>query len=101
MISLKTNEGEWVKGDRLDDHVVSYFSNLFSSNLEYKSIEFLSTLDRKVPKSMGLELDCDFSASEITLALKHMHPTKVLGLNGMPPLFYQKFWHIVGPLLLH
>lgn len=25
-----------------------------------------------------------------------MHHTKTLGLDGMPPLFYHKYWHVVG-----
>ena len=29
-----------------------------------------------------------------------MHLTKVLGLDGMSPLFYQKYWDIVGPCVL-
>lgn len=33
---------------------------------------------------------------EVLRALKQKHPTKMPGLDGMPTLFYQAFWDIVG-----
>ena len=33
------------------------------------------------------------------MALKQTHPLKALGLDGMPPLFYQQFWPIVGDVV--
>lgn len=38
-----------------------------------------------------------YTAEEVYVALKKMQPSKALGPNGMPPLFYQKYFHIVGP----
>ena len=32
---------------------------------------------------------------EVKEALKQMAPLKALGLDGMPPLFYQHFWGVV------
>ena len=37
-----------------------------------------------------------FKADEVWQALQQMHPTKSPGPNGMSPIFYQKYWDIVG-----
>lgn len=36
------------------------------------------------------------TSHEVERALKQMHPTKALGLDGMPLLFYQHFWPTIG-----
>lgn len=46
---------------------------------------------------MGVDLSRDYTLEEIERALKQMHPTNAPRPDGMPPLFYQKFWPIVGP----
>ncbi|KAL5538284.1 hypothetical protein UlMin_045689 [Ulmus minor] len=38
-----------------------------------------------------------FTSDEVHKALLGMHPTKALGIDGLPALFYQNFWDIVGP----
>ena len=38
----------------------------------------------------------EFSAKEVEVALKQMAPLKSPGPNGMPPIFYQNYWSLVG-----
>ena len=48
---------------------------------------------------MNQSLDKAFTVSEVHAALKQMHPLKAPSPDGMPPLFYQKFWRIVGDVV--
>ena len=45
---------------------------------------------------MNKELAETFTAQEVEDAIKQMAPFKSLGLDGMPPLFYQNYWSLVG-----
>lgn len=45
---------------------------------------------------MNDQLIKEFQPSEVFQALKQMYPLKVLGPDGMPPLFYQHFWPTVS-----
>ena len=36
-----------------------------------------------------------YTEQETSAALKHMHPNKTPGPDGLNAFFYQKFWHIV------
>ncbi|XP_057419187.1 uncharacterized protein LOC130713437 [Lotus japonicus] len=41
-------------------------------------------------------LNAPFTREDVEEALFQMHPNKAPGIDGLPALFYQKFWHIVG-----
>ena len=45
---------------------------------------------------MNESLLVECKVEEVWKALKQMHPTKALGSDGMSPIFYQKYWDIVG-----
>ena len=38
----------------------------------------------------------EFTQEEVKKALFQMNPTEAPGPDGMNPLFFQKYWHIVG-----
>lgn len=37
-----------------------------------------------------------FTKVEVDRALFQMHPLKASGPDGLPSLFLQKYWHIIG-----
>lgn len=41
-------------------------------------------------------LASNFTTEEISNAVRGMHPMKAPGEDGLPALFYQHFWHIIG-----
>ena len=59
--------------------------------------EILEQIPTKVTTDMNMELLKEFTANEVENALKQMAPLKSPGPDGMPPLFYQNYWSLVGP----
>lgn len=58
-------------------------------------------MECKLTPAMNDDLMKIFTASEISQALKEMHPTKAPGPDGMPPIFFQKFWPHIGSSVTH
>ncbi|KAK3184888.1 hypothetical protein Dsin_032174 [Dipteronia sinensis] len=78
--------------------VVNYFSGLFSSTNpsgdQWQSV--LAAVPTKLSKRRSDFLDSPFIATEVKKAIFDMFPTKAPGIDGMPALFYQKYWDTVG-----
>ena len=45
---------------------------------------------------MNKELLCPFEAREVQFALKQMDSDTAPSSDGLPPMFYKKFWSMVG-----
>ena len=45
---------------------------------------------------MNIQLLEEFSENEVHVALNQMAPLKAPGTDGMPPIFYQHYWDLVG-----
>ena len=75
---------------------VSYFEKLYMTSNPDKILEVVEAIDPKVSAEMNQSLIKQFSRDEVEAALKQMHSSKSPSLDGMPALFYQKYWDIVG-----
>lgn len=59
-------------------------------------MERIADTEQKVNGEMSEQLLSELDAEEVKVAIQQMYPTKSPRLNGMSPLFYQKYWDIVG-----
>lgn len=81
---------------QIGEILVRYFTDLFTSNGNADVEELLDKVDCKCDDEMRSCLDAAFNPEEVRRAINQMHPTKAPGPDCMSPLFYQKFWEIVG-----
>ena len=56
-------------------------------------------MNSRVTSHVNTVLTINFMANEVRQALKQMYPLKVLGPDGMPPLFFQHFWSTIGDVV--
>uniref|UniRef100_A0A2N9G7B6 Reverse transcriptase domain-containing protein n=1 Tax=Fagus sylvatica TaxID=28930 RepID=A0A2N9G7B6_FAGSY len=58
--------------------------------------EVLDNIQMVVTEEMNNQLIKEFTAEEVDVALKQMAPLKAPGPDGLPPIFYQHYWHLIG-----
>ncbi|KAK6146582.1 hypothetical protein DH2020_020451 [Rehmannia glutinosa] len=96
---LKDSNGQAHSDDPSIERIIrDYFENIFASSYPSNSDlqPVLKRIRPRVTASMNTQMTQPYSANEVRKALKEMHPFKSPGPDGMSPVFYQKFWHIVG-----
>ena len=81
----------------MDGIILDYFKDIYSTSFPIDFSASLGAVDKKVSNAMNEDLLSDFKAEEVQRALKQMHPTKSPGPDGMSPVFFQRYWDIVGP----
>ena len=74
---------------------MEYYKNLFTSSTPDVNSEDLDSIPQVVTGEMNEILIGEFQAWEVEAALNQMAPLKAPGPDGMPPLFFQNFWHLV------
>ena len=73
-----------------------YYSKLFSPSHPHDFKCIIDGVDTVVTEEMRTDLAHPYMSDEVDVAIKEMAPLKALGLDGMPPLFYQTYWSDVG-----
>ena len=97
---MDANEVWHVDDGKVEEVLVDYYKELFTTSQPTEFSEMLQTAQPKVTNSMNQLLTRDFSAAEFRVALKQMYPLKAPGPDGMPPLFFQHFWLICGEVVI-
>lgn len=76
--------------------IKDHFNALFSAPTHGGAADFLESLSGQGNEEMNEDLIKPYKVVEFNEALKQMHLTKAPGPDGMSPIFYQKFLHVIG-----
>jgi len=85
-----------VTGRRLIPFIANHYENLFSSCAGQRTEEVLCCVERKVSRQMNETLIKTFTGEEVEEALRSIRDLKAPGPDGMPSVFYKRFWSLVG-----
>lgn len=75
---------------------VDFYKNLFSYTSSSTGKDIFEAVHKQVPANLLPGLSLLFTRGENEISLKSMGLTKSPGPDGMPTLFYQRYWTIVG-----
>lgn len=75
---------------------MQHFNELFLAPTEIDHVDSLDSLGGRASTEMNQDLTREFTQKEIYDALHQMHPSKAPSPDGMPPIFFQKYWLVLG-----
>ncbi|KAA3482721.1 reverse transcriptase [Gossypium australe] len=83
-----------------DDLGIQEVAKLYFENLGANPRKVLEGIERSISSEKNEGLQSPFREEEVRTALQGTRPTKALGPDEFPALFFQKYWHIVGKEVL-
>lgn len=92
----KKGRGECNSKEEVLEEVSKFYETLFTSEDMGSWESKVDGIDSTITKHINSRLIRPVEHNEIKIALFSMNPNKAPGMNGMTPLFFQSFWHIVG-----
>ena len=98
---LKLPSGVWSsKRQSIGNYFTTHFKDLFSSSAPILDDDLLSLFDNCISTEANVSLCAIPLEQEIFSVLTSIGSTKAPGLDGFIALFYKKYWHIVGEVVL-
>lgn len=100
IMAIKDSMGNWTANNaKIKDEFTSFFDQLFNpTNAEIDRANYSECLGElpTFSRTQIAHLEEPFSSKEIKLALFSVKPLRSPGPDGIPLVFYQKKWDIVG-----
>ena len=97
IVGLLDESNSWCTDrSQVEDIVYGFYSSLFTSSRPAGAHAVLEVIQPLITEDMNNGLTKEFIRHEVDIALKEMAPLKAPGPDGMPPLFFQSFWHLIG-----
>jgi hypothetical protein len=94
---LCDERGSWHESnEEIAEIMLEYYKTLFTTSSPTHLAEAVEEVQSVVTEEMNDNLTREFRAEEVQQAIQQMAPSKAPGPDGMPPIFYQKYWHVVG-----
>jgi len=90
------DNGNFVAGEQLKNFITNQYQSLFMSHVDSSFDEVLNCVHPRVSPEMNEALLAPFSGEEIWNALVSIGDLKAPGADGMPSIFYKKFWSLIG-----
>lgn len=78
------------------DIITKFYQDPFTTGGPCSFEEVIDTIPRVVSPEMNATLSADFTINEVEVAIRQMAPLKAPSPDGMPPLFYQNYWSLIG-----
>jgi hypothetical protein len=96
--SLKREGGGVVEGEEeLGPFITNHYKSLFMSSVGPTNDALLQHVTSSVTEGMNTMLLRVYTVQEVNEALESIGDLKAPGPDGMPAIFYKKFWYMVGP----
>lgn len=80
----------------MKNHIMGYFSKLFTLEVAQPNPEVLSLVKRKVTDEMNNALLAPYAEEEVRKALFDIGDLKAPGPDGLHAIFYKRFWSMLG-----
>ncbi|KAK4286586.1 hypothetical protein QN277_003122 [Acacia crassicarpa] len=97
VVSLQDELGVWVEDEvEVRDMVVKHFKRLFQDDLHHQVKLRTESNFPSIEVTRLEDIAKTPTDKEILEAIKRMGPYKAPGVDGFPPIFFQKNWEVVG-----